>query len=99
MIEKYYFEFSKIYGRLMRLEMQIKKMLINSLFDYYKNDVVKVFNDFFRNKDRLKRYNSKNGNSLVAILNNPQMNQYKKFQNLINQLYLSDLLLRSEKKC
>lgn len=47
MLDKYYFEFSKIYGRLMRLEMQMKKMLISSVLAYYKDDVIKVFEKFF----------------------------------------------------
>jgi len=34
MIDKYYFEFSKIYGRLMRLEMLMKQMLISSILAY-----------------------------------------------------------------
>lgn len=92
MIEKYYFEFSKIYCRLMRLEIQIKRMLISSLLSYYKDDIIQTFYKFLHNKDRLKRYSSQKGNAILAILKNPQTSNPHKFKNIINKLYLSDLL-------
>lgn len=93
MLEKYYFEFSKIYGRLMRLEMQMKRMLISSVLAYYKDDVINIFEKFFYNKDRLKRYNHKNGNSFLAILKNPQISKdSQKFIRLVNIMFLSDIL-------
>lgn len=93
MIEKYYFEFSKVYCRLMRLEMQLKKMLISSVLNYYKDDVINVFQKFFNNKDRLSRYSHKNGNSFLAILKNPQITtDSQKFIRLVNIMYLSDIL-------
>lgn len=93
MIEKYYFEFSKVYCRLMRLEMQIKRMLISSVLAYYKDDVINVFNKFFYNKDRLSRYNHKTGNSFLAILKNPQITKgSQKFIKLVNIMFLSDVL-------
>ena len=93
MIEKYYFEFSKIYGRIMRLELQMKKKVISSVISYYKEDVINVFNKFFNNKDRLQRYKNKSGNSFLAILKNPQIKKDSiKFIRLVNIMYLSDIL-------
>lgn len=93
MIEKYYFEFSKIYCRLMRLEMVMKQKLISSVLSYYKDDAINTFRRFFCNKDRLERYNRKSGNAILAILNNPQLRNDKKFINVINLFYLSDILV------
>lgn len=92
MIEKYYFKFSKIYCRLMRLEIQIKRMLISSLLAYYKDDIILSFEKFFYNKERIRRYTNKFGISYLAILKNPQMQNHKKFIHIINKLYLSDIL-------
>lgn len=93
MIEKYYFEFSKLYCRLMRLEMQMKKKLISSVVGYYKDNIITTFEKFFYNKERLSRYNHKTGNSFLAILKNPQITkESQKFIKLVNIMYLSDIL-------
>ena len=93
MIEKYYFEFSKLYCRIMRLEMQMKQKLISSTLSYYKDNVIIEFQKFFYNKERLARYNHKTGNSFLAILKNPQIqNESQKFIKLVNIMYLSDIL-------
>lgn len=93
MIEKYYFEFSKIYGRIMRLELQMKKKLIASVLNFYKEDVIDVFSKFFSNKERLQRYKHKSGNSFLAIIKNPQIKKNSvKFIKLVNIMYLSDIL-------
>lgn len=93
MIEKYYFEFSKIYGRIMRLELQMKKKLIASVLSYYSEDVLDVFSKFFNNKDRLQRYKHKSGNAFLAIIKNPQIKKNSiKFTKLVNIMYLSDIL-------
>ena len=94
MINKYYFEFSKIYCRIMRLEMQFKTKLISSILSYYKDSVITEFHKFFYNKDRLARYQNKSGkNSFLAILKNPQIpKESQKFIRLINIMYLSDIL-------
>lgn len=93
MIEKYYFEFSKTYCRLMRLELLIKNKLISSLLAYYKEDIIDIFKRFFYNKDRLNRYNYSSGNAFLAILNNPQLKSSQKFKHLVSKMYLSDLLV------
>ncbi len=92
MIDKYYFEFSKIYCRLMRLEIQLKERLKTALLSYYKEDIISVFQKFFYNQDRLSRYNKNTGNSFLAILKNPQMLPSQKFIKLVNIMYLSDIL-------
>ena len=77
----------------MRLEIQMKRLLIPSVPPYYKDNVIKVFEKFFYNKERLKRYNNKNGNSFLAILKNPQINSgSQKFTRLVNIMFLSDIL-------
>lgn len=68
-------------------------MLISSVLTYYEDKTIQVFEKFFSNKDRLKRYNNKNGNSFLAILKNPQLQtNSQKFINLINIMYFSDIL-------
>lgn len=57
----------------MRLEILMKKRLISSLLNYYGEDIIKVFKNFFNNKNRLIRYNYSKGNSILAILKNPQI--------------------------
>ncbi len=77
----------------MRLEILMKKRLISSLLNYYGEDIIKVFKNFFNNKNRLIRYNYSKGNSILAILKNPQIaKESKKFEKIINILYLSDIL-------
>lgn len=77
----------------MRLEMQLKRMLISSVIAYYKDDVINVFEKFFYNKNRLSRYAYKDGNSFLAILKNPQITKgSQKFIQLVNIMYLSDIL-------
>ena len=46
-----YFEFSKLYCRIMRLEMQMKKKLISSVLSCYKDTVITEFQKFFFNKE------------------------------------------------
>ena len=77
----------------MRLEMQLKQMLISSVLSYYGEEVIAVFEKFFYNRERLARYNHKTGNSLLAILKNPQIQtNSQKFINLVNIMFLSDIL-------
>ena len=93
MNEKYLQEFSKIYCRLMQLEITMKRKLIFSLLPYYKENIIKEFEKFFNNKTRLKRYDNKSGNTILSILKNPQIHiNSKKFVKLVNTIYLSDIL-------
>lgn len=93
-IDKFYFEFSRLYARLMRLETNIKQGLINSLLPVYKEEILIVFSSFFQNKKRLERYQSKNTNRINSIIKNPQINtNSKKFIYIVNNvLFLSDLI-------
>ncbi len=92
-MDKYYFEFTKLYGRLMRLELRIKQQLIKSLLPVYKENILNTFNKFFTNKNRLERYQTTTGNIILSILKNPQITDINKFKKLINKLYLSDILV------
>ena len=92
MINKYYFEFSKLYSRMMRLEILMKHSLVSSVVAYYKENSFKVFNKFFYNKKRQERYQNNKGNSFLAILKNPQLTDIQKFTQLVNIMYFSDIL-------
>ena len=92
MIDKYYFEFSKLYGRMMRLEILMKRLLISSVIAYYKDDVLNQFHKFFYNKKRHERYQTNKGNSFIAILKNSQLTDIQKFTQLVNIMYFSDIL-------
>ena len=92
MIDKYYFEFSKLYGRMMRLEILMKRLVISSVLAYYKDDVLNQFHRFFYNKKRHERYHNNSGNPFVAILKNPQLTNIQKFTQLVNIMYFSDVL-------
>lgn len=92
-MDKYYFEFTKLYSRLMRLELRMKAQIIKAVLPEYRDTVIEVFNPFFTEKRRKLRYETNGGNILSAILKNPQMTNANKFKNLIDKLYLSDILV------
>lgn len=92
MIEKYWLEFSKIYARLMRLELTIKQNSFNAIEAYYANNSLDVFINFFNNKRRKKRYTNERCNKLELIILHPKLSQLQKIKKLINTLYLSDIL-------
>ena len=92
MIEIYWLEFSKIYARLMRLELTIKQNAFNAIKDYYSENPLDVFIDFFNNKRRKQRYANDRRNKLDYIICNQKYSQLQKMQRLINELYLSDIL-------
>ncbi len=92
MIDRYSFEFSKLYSRLMRLELQMKENAVYAITNYYKNDSLNTFSKFFNNKNRFNRYNNKNGNTLKNILNINNLDDLEKFKQLVYSLYLSDVL-------
>jgi len=92
MIEKYWLEFSKIYARLMRLELTIKKKAFLAVKNYYGENALDVFCKFFNNKRRLKRYANDRRNKLSYIINHQGFSKLEKMQKLLNELYLSDSL-------
>lgn len=63
MIYFYWYEFSKIYARLMRLEIQIKRNIVFAVQKNYGNNSYNRFICFFQdNKKRRKRYTLSMGN-------------------------------------
>lgn len=89
----YRYEFSKIYTRLMNLELLMKSKVISSMLPFYKEQIINLLYKFFTEKHRLERYNNKNGNIILSILRNNQTLAVNKFKYLINILYLSDILV------
>ncbi len=92
MINKYWLEFSKIYARLMRLELKIKQNAYIAVKKYYKDGSLEAFDKFFNNKRRKRRYTNDRCNKLELIINNGNLGQLEKIKKLINTLYLSDIL-------
>jgi len=92
MIEKYWLEFSKIYARLMRLELKIKQNAYLAIEKYYGQNALDVFMKFFNNKRRKQRYTNDRNNKIDYIINYPNTSQLRKMKRLINILYLSDVL-------
>jgi len=92
MIEKYWLEFSKIYARLMRLELTIKHNAYLAIKEHNDKNALNEFIKFFQNKRRQQRYTNDRKNKLDYIINHPQKTQLQKMKLLINELYLSDML-------
>lgn len=94
MIEEYWYEFSKLYARLMRLEIYIKRSAITSSYAFYKEDILIKFQDFFNNRRRKKRYTNPDTGKCKfnTIIYNKFLNDKDKFTQLVNLLYFSDLL-------
>lgn len=93
MIDFYWYEFSKIYARLMRLEIQIKRNIVFAVQKNYGNNSYNRFICFFQdNKKRRKRYTYDNKCKFDEIINNSKFTNDEKFYKLVNILYLSDLL-------
>lgn len=93
MIEKYWYEFSKIYARLMRLEYKMKRSAVQALVSYYEEKTLTVMLRFFQNKNRRKRYTKNEICAFDKIISNSSIENTGKFVALINLLYLSDLLM------
>lgn len=92
MIEIYWYEFSKIYARLMRLEIQIKRNALYAIQNYYGDTTLNVFQKFFINTKRRNRYTINNFCKFDGILLRNDLSDIEKFEKLLNILYLSDLL-------
>ena len=69
MINKYWLEVSKIYARLMRLELKIKQNAYIAVKKYYKDGSLEAFDKFFNNKRRKRRYTNDRCNKLELIIN------------------------------
>lgn len=93
MIDFYWYEFSKIYARLMRLEIQIKRNIIYAVEKNYTDHSYSRFIWFFKdNNKRRNRYTYDNKCKFDKIINNKKLSDNEKFRELVNILYLSDLL-------
>lgn len=93
MIDKYWYEFSKLYARIMRLEHKIKHSAVQALVQYYGDNTLDTMMRFFNNKRRRKRYLCNEVCRFDIILNNNKLDNNGKFVALVNILYLSDLLV------
>lgn len=92
MIDKYNYELSKLYSRLMRLELSMKRRARSAILSYYGDNALNVFKKFFLNKDRLKRYKKGKGNIISDILRNNKDDDKSKLIKLVDVIYLSDML-------
>lgn len=91
MHKKYSIEFSKIYRRLMELEIVIKQSLFNSINLTYGDKGYDIFSQFFLQKKIKERYQEK-GKLILEKINNSDLPRCIKLEKSINTLYLSDLL-------
>ena len=92
MYKKYSLEFSKIYKRLMELEIVIKQNLFNSINMTYGNDGYDKFSAFFLQDKIKQRYKEKGKYTLEVIYKHPDLPKHMKLEKSLNCLYLSDLL-------
>ena len=92
--EKYEYEFSKIYKRMLRLELLIKHKIINLSTKVYKNDVMNVFSKFFNNAYIYNKYcsDTKKENYFLAIRDSKSIDDVVKFERIINMLMLRHTL-------
>jgi len=92
MYKKYSVEFSKIYRRLMELEIIIKQNLFNSINLNYGDEGYDIFSEFFLSKKIKEKYKEKNKLVLEIIYKNEKLPKWQKLEKSLDYLYLSDLL-------
>lgn len=92
--EEFEYEFSKIYKRLLRLELLLKKKIKDCSLSAYGNDVMKQFNKFFYNSKIYNKYKNDydNKNYFINIRDDKELPNALKFINIINILTLRHLL-------
>lgn len=92
--EEFEYEFSKIYKRLLRLELLMKKKIIECSLAVYGDDVIDKFPKFFNNAKIYNKYknDSNNKNYFLNIYHNKEIPNAVKFINIINILTLRHLL-------
>lgn len=92
--ENFEYEFSKIYKRLLRLELLIKYKIINSVLLVHKNNTMTIFKKFFSNEYIYNFYknDSKKKNYFLEIRDNKSIIDAIKFEKIINMLTLRHLL-------
>lgn len=92
--EQYEYEFSKIYKRMLRLELLIKHKIINLSTRVYQNDVMEKYKKFFNNAYIYNKYCSdkRNENYFLAIRDSKSIDNVVKFERIINMLMLRHTL-------
>ena len=92
--EEFEYEFSKIYKRLLRLELLLKKKIIKCSLSVYGDDVMEKFEKFFDNSKIYNKYknDSDNRNYFLNIRDSRDIPNAIKFTNIINILTLRHLL-------
>lgn len=92
--EEYEYEFSKIYKRLLRLELLMKYRIINLSLYVYKDEVMNIFSKFFNNKYIYEAYSTKKTkeNNFIKIRDNKSIMPMLKFEKIINMLTLRHVL-------
>jgi hypothetical protein len=90
----YLIEFSKIYKRLMELEICLKYKIYDSIITTYPDTFYEIFKPFFYTENIYKKYYNykKKSNDLLEILNNSNFSEQEKLKESLNLLYLSDTL-------
>lgn len=92
--EKFEYEFSKIYRRLLRLELLIKQKIINTVLTVYPMNTMTTFKKFFNNDKIYRSYKSDitGKNQFLEIRDNKTFVDAVKFEQIINTLTLRHLL-------
>ena len=92
--EEFEYEFSKIYKRLLRLELLLKKKIKECSLSAYGDDVMDKFVKFFSNAKIYNKYknDSENKNYFLTIRDNKDIPNAVKFTSIINILTLRHLL-------
>lgn len=92
--ENFEYEFSKIYKRLLRLELLMKHKIINSVLLVYKDNTMVIFKKFFNNELIYKHYKNESQakNYFIEIRDNKSIIDAIKFEKIINMLTLRHLL-------
>ncbi len=92
MHKKYSIEFSKLYRRLMELEIVIKQNLFNSISIVYEDRGYRLFSNFFLRTGIKEKYKGKKGELILQKIHISNLTPNQKLEKSINTLYLSDLL-------
>lgn len=92
--EKFEYEFSKIYKRLLRLELLLKWKMIDCVTLVYRNNAISAFSKFFSNEKIINKYfNDKGANTFMSILNDESLPESARFINIIPILHLRHILM------
>lgn len=90
--ESFELEFSKIYKRLLRLELQIKHKICDSVLSYTTTNLFQEFNQFLWNPKIYEQYRNSKGNNQFIEIRDGIIPEKDKFVKLVNILYLRHAL-------